>query len=160
MRGKPSATNEEDLSGRRRRVVGFFSFFFFSQIHLVLHLGLLQTIKGKQLLFYCFGTNKTLPLYFEFSLIILQVCLVLYIHKTLIVKICTLSKRPSLMNWNYKDVSNFECRILYCGGTFEMHRENFRKNLLLKGFFFATLKVTTFFHSNCQQHLKGHTLPS
>ena len=105
MRGKPSATNEEDLSGRRRRVVGFFSFFF-SQIHLVLHLGLLQTIKGKQLLFYCFGTNKTLPLYFEFSLIILRVSLVLNMDKTLIVK-STLSNRPSLMNRNYEDVFNF-----------------------------------------------------
>ena len=105
MRGKPSATNEEDLSGRRRRVVGFFSFFF-SQIHLVLHLGLLQTIKGKQLLFYCFGTNKILPFYFEFSLIILRVSLVLNMDKSLIVK-SILSNRPSLMNWNYKDVFNF-----------------------------------------------------
>ena len=94
MRGKPSATNEEDLSGRRRRVVGFFSFFFFSQIHLVLHLGLLQTIKGKQLLFYRFGTNKILPFYFEFSSIILRVSLILNMDKTLIVK-SSLSNRPS-----------------------------------------------------------------
>ena len=156
MRGKPSATNEEDLSGRRRRVVGFFSFFF-SQIHLVLHLGLLQTIKGKQLLFYCFGTNKILPFYFEFSLIILRVSLVLNMDKTLIVK-STLSNRPSLMNRNYEDVFKFLVPNTRLRWHFQVTWGKVQEKLLLKGFFFATLKVTAFFHSNCQQHLKGHTL--